>query len=115
MQFTSAAILGELETLSVRISMDGNGRFLDNIFIERLWRSLKYEEVFIKAYGSVPEARIGIGEWLRFTTTSGRTRRWTTGRRLRCSMVQPVIMWITLPLRSRVTNMITGTTTTKRH
>jgi putative transposase len=65
-QFTSAAFLGELETLGVRISMDGKGRFLDNIFIERLWRSLKYEEVFIKAYGSVSEARIGIGEWLRF-------------------------------------------------
>jgi len=65
-QFTSAAFLGELETMDVRISMDGKGRFLDNIFIERLWRSLKYEEVFIKAYGSVPEARIGIGEWLRF-------------------------------------------------
>jgi putative transposase len=46
--------------------MDGKGRYLDNIFIERLWRSLKYEEVFIKAYGSVPEARIGIGEWLTF-------------------------------------------------
>jgi putative transposase len=65
-QFTSAAFLGELETLGVRISMDGKGRFLDNIFIERLWRSLKYEEVFIKAYRSVPEARIGIGEWLSF-------------------------------------------------
>jgi putative transposase len=66
-QFTSAAFLGELETtLGVRISMDGKGRFLDNIFIERLWRSLQYEEVFIKAYESVPEARIGIGEWLRF-------------------------------------------------
>ena len=44
--------------------MDGKGRFLDNIFIERLWRSLKYEEVFIKAYGSVAEARRGIGAWL---------------------------------------------------
>jgi len=65
-QFTSAAFLGELETLGVRISMDGKGRFLDNIFIERLWRSLKYEEVFLKAYGSVPEARIGIGDWLAF-------------------------------------------------
>jgi putative transposase len=65
-QFTSAAFLGEFETLGVRISMDGKGRFLDNIFIERLWRSLKYEEVFIKAYGLVHEARIGIGEWLRF-------------------------------------------------
>jgi putative transposase len=65
-QFTSAAFLGELENLGIRISMDGKGRFLDNIFIERLWRSLKYEEVFIKAYGSIPEARIGIGEWLTF-------------------------------------------------
>jgi len=65
-QFTSTAFLGELEILGVRISMDGKGRFLDNIFIERLWRSLKYEEVFIKAYGSVPEARIGISEWLTF-------------------------------------------------
>jgi putative transposase len=46
--------------------MDGKGRFLDNIFIERLWRSLKYEDVFIKAYGSVAEARQGIGDWLRF-------------------------------------------------
>ena len=46
--------------------MDGKGRFLDNIFIERLWRSLKYEEVFIKAYGSVAEARGGIGGWLGF-------------------------------------------------
>ena len=46
--------------------MDGKGRYLDNIFIERLWRSLKYEEVFIKAYGSVAEARLGIGGWLRF-------------------------------------------------
>ena len=65
-QFTSAAFLDELETRGVRISMDGKGRFLDNIFIERLWRSLKYEEVFIKAYGSVAEARLGIGGWLTF-------------------------------------------------
>ncbi len=65
-QFTSAAFLDELETRGVRVSMDGKGRFLDNIFIERLWRSLKYEEVFIKAYGSVPEARRGIGSWLAF-------------------------------------------------
>ena len=65
-QFTSAPFLTELETQGVRISMDGKGRFLDNIFIERLWRSLKYEEVFIKAYGSAREARLGIGGWLAF-------------------------------------------------
>jgi putative transposase len=65
-QFTSTGFLDELETAGIRISMDGKGRFLDNIFIERLWRSLKYEEVFTKAYGSVPEARAGIGGWLGF-------------------------------------------------
>jgi len=65
-QFTSAAFLEQLETAGVRVSMDGKGRFLDNIFIERLWRSLKYEEVFIKAYGSVIEARRGIGDWFSF-------------------------------------------------
>jgi putative transposase len=63
-QFTSAVFLDELSSQSVQISMDGKGRFLDNIFIERLWRSLKYEEVYIKAYGSVAEARRGIGGWL---------------------------------------------------
>jgi putative transposase len=65
-QFTSAAFLDELAARGVQISMDGKGRYLDNIFIERLWRSLKYEEVYIKAYGSVPEARRNIGEWLAF-------------------------------------------------
>ena len=65
-QFTSAAFLEALSSQGVRISMDGKGRFLDNIFIERLWRSLKYEEVYIKAYGSVTEARRGIGGWLGF-------------------------------------------------
>src|SRR4030088_251651 len=59
-QFTSAGFLEELESHGIRVSMDGKGRFLDNIFIERLWRSLKYEDVFIKAYGSVAEARRGI-------------------------------------------------------
>ena len=65
-QFTSAGFLEELESRGIRVSMDGKGRFLDNIFIERLWRSLKYEEVFIKAYGAVAEARQSIGGWLRF-------------------------------------------------
>jgi putative transposase len=65
-QFTCAAFLEELEARGVRVSMDGKGRFLDNIFIERLWRSLKYEDVFIKAYSSVSEARRSIGGWLTF-------------------------------------------------
>ena len=65
-QFTSADFIDELASRGVRISMDGTGRFLDNIFIERLWRSLKYEEVFITAYASVGEARGSIGKWLAF-------------------------------------------------
>ena len=65
-QFTSDGFLDELESHGIRVSMDGKGRFLDNIFIERLWRSLKYEEVYLKAYGSVAEARQGIGGWLGF-------------------------------------------------
>ena len=65
-QFTAASFIETLEARGVRISMDGKGRFLDNIFIERLWRSLKYEEVFTHAYASVAEARCGIGAWLDF-------------------------------------------------
>jgi putative transposase len=65
-QFTAAAFIETLSEQGVAISMDGKGRFLDNIFIERLWRSLKYEEVYIKAYASVSQARSGIGAWLAF-------------------------------------------------
>ena len=65
-QFTSADFLAALEAKQVRISMDGKGRYLDNIFIERLWRSLKYGDIFLKAYGSPAEARRGIGAWLTF-------------------------------------------------
>ena len=63
-QFTSEAFTGTLQRHGVAISMDGKGRFMDNIFIERLWRSLKYEEVFVKAYATVAEARKGIGEYI---------------------------------------------------
>ena len=69
-QFTSAAFTDQLEAAGVRISMDGRGRWLDNVFIERLWRSLKYEEVHLKAYANGLEARIGIGQWLRFYNES---------------------------------------------
>jgi putative transposase len=63
-QFTSAAFTGKLEAAGVAISMDGRGRFMDNIFIERLWRSIKYEEVHLKAYADGREARAGIGSWM---------------------------------------------------
>ena len=65
-QFTSAAFTGKLEAAGIAISMDGRGRFMDNIFIERLWRSIKYEEVHLKAYADGREARNGIGLWMNF-------------------------------------------------
>jgi hypothetical protein len=65
-QFTSAVFTDKLEAAGVRISMDGRGRWLDNVFVERLWRSLKYEEVRLKAYANGLEARIAIGQWFRF-------------------------------------------------
>jgi len=65
-QFTSAAFTDKLEKAEVVISMDGRGRFMDNIFIERLWRSIKYEEVHLKAYADGREARAGIGSWMTF-------------------------------------------------
>ena len=49
-----------------KISMDGKGRWIDNVFVERLWRSLKYEEVYLKAYDSVADARAGIAAWIEF-------------------------------------------------
>jgi len=65
-QFTSQAFTGRLAAAGVAISMDGRGRFMDNIFIERLWRSIKYEEVHLKAYADGREARAGIGAWMTF-------------------------------------------------
>ena len=62
-QFTSEAFTGVLKSHDVKISMDGRGRFVDNIFVERLWRSLKYENVYLNAYATGSEARHGIGEW----------------------------------------------------
>src|SRR5438445_7402212 len=65
-QFTDDDFTGVLRVPGVAISMDGRGRFADNIFVERLWRSLKYEEVYLKAYDSVAEARAGIAAWIEF-------------------------------------------------
>ncbi len=65
-QFTSDDFTKVLKDADIRISMDGKGRWVDNVFIERLWRSLKYEEVYLKAYESVKEARAGIKTYLTF-------------------------------------------------
>src|SRR5438270_9839484 len=65
-QFTSGDFTGMLAAAGIRISMDGRGRWIDNVFIERLWRSLKYEDIYLKGYADGREARAGIGEWLAF-------------------------------------------------
>jgi putative transposase len=65
-QFTSEAFTGVLKEHDIRISMDGKGRWIDNVMVERLWRSLKYEEVYLKAYETVAEARQSIATYLRY-------------------------------------------------
>ena len=64
--FTSPQYTERLKAAEVQISMDGRGRFVDNIFTERLWRSVKYEEVYLRAYDSVGEARASLGRYLDF-------------------------------------------------
>lgn len=68
-QFTSAAFTGTLAAAGVRISMDGRGRWMDNVFIERLWRSLKYEDIYLKGYSDGREARTGVAAWIAFYNT----------------------------------------------
>jgi len=68
-QFTSEAFTELMEQHGIRISMDGKGSYNDNLFIERLWRTVKYEEVYIKAYQSGRDARVGIGDYFRFYNT----------------------------------------------
>ena len=65
-QFTSEAFTGVLAGNDIAISMDGKGAWRDNVFVERLWRTVKYEEVYLKAYDSVSEARSSIGRYLDF-------------------------------------------------
>lgn len=65
-QYTSREFTGRLETAGVAISMDGRGRALDNVFVERLWRSVKYEEVYVKDYASGAECQAGLTAYLKF-------------------------------------------------
>ena len=68
-QFTSREFTGLLIAADIRISMDGKGAWRDNVFVERLWKSVKYEEVYLRAYASVSEARASIGRYLDFFNT----------------------------------------------
>ncbi len=68
-QFTSTEFTGLLETSGIRISMDSRGRVWDNIFVERLWRTVKYEEVYLKNYSTVKEAKDGLARYFHFYNT----------------------------------------------
>lgn len=65
-QFTSEAFVGKLKENNIKISMDGKGRWIDNVFIERVWRSIKYEEVYLKAYENLKEARLSLDAYINF-------------------------------------------------
>ena len=65
-QFTSTAFTGILLAAGIKVSMDGRGRWIDNVFIERLWRSLKHEDIYLKGYPDGREAKAGIASWVTF-------------------------------------------------
>ena len=67
--FTSQEWTGELTGRGIAISMDGKGRWMDNVFIERLWRSVKYEEIYLKEHSTLPALEAALGEWfIRYNT-----------------------------------------------
>jgi putative transposase len=84
-QFTGAAFTGALASAGILISMDGRGRWMDNVFIERLWRSLKHEDIYLKGYADGHEARAGIGAWVAFY--NGRRPHQALGNRT------PMALW----------------------
>lgn len=85
-QFTSMPWISKLKSADIKISMDGKGRYLDNIFIERLWRSLKYECVYLHAWSGSTEARAGIGKWINFYNTE-------RPHKAHCGLTPDVIYW----------------------
>jgi putative transposase len=91
-QFTSDAFVGILRSHGIKISMDGKGRWLDNVFVERLWRSVKYEDVYLKAYSSLAEARQGLREYFEFYNSQRRHQ--SLDRR-----TPDDVYWTTLPQR----------------
>jgi putative transposase len=89
-QFTSDDFTGILKKHDVRISMDGKGRWMDNVFIERLWKSVKYQDVYLKAYSSISEVRKGLTTW--FDRYNTRRRHQGLDNR-----IPDEVYWSTLP------------------
>ena len=75
-QFTSEAFTNVLKDYGIQISMDGKGRWIDNVFIERLWRSVKYEDIYLHAYQTLDEGRVGLKQYFVFYIQNVDTRRW---------------------------------------
>jgi putative transposase len=92
-QFTGSAFTGVLANNDIAISMDGKGAWRDNVFVERLWRSVKYEEVYLPAYDSVGEARASIGRYLTFTTVGGHTRALTAPHPIKLTSRRCLFAW----------------------
>ena len=89
-QFTAGAWVGRVERAGVAVSMDGRGRCLDNVFVERLWRSVKYEDVYLKGYESVPALESGPRAYFGFYNTERLHHSpWATAPRLRCTASEP--------------------------
>ena len=74
-QFTSEAFTGVLKDQGINISMDGKGRWVDNVFVERLWRSVKYEDVYLHAYETPTELRAGLARYFEFYNARRRHKR----------------------------------------
>lgn len=116
-QFTSDEFTGTLQHHGITISMDGKGRYMDNIFVERLWRSLKYEEVYLNAYASVAEAKAGIGSWLDFYNQERQHQ--SLGYRTPRQVYEAECRWIcgrsASPTGCAFAHIPTGTTTNHRN
>ena len=84
-QFTAKAWTGRLESAGVSVSMDGRGRCLDNVFVERLWRSVKYEDLYLKCYEVVAELERGLREYFRYYNEERSISHWTIRHRCRCT------------------------------
>ena len=84
-QFTSEDFTGPLKAAGIAISMDGRGRALDNVFVERLWRTVKYEDVYLRDYADFADAVSHLARYFRFTIASGCIKHWDTEHPSRCT------------------------------
>ena len=93
-QFTSDAFTDVLKGHAIAISMDGKGRWVDNVFVERLWRSVKSEDVYLRAYETPTELRAGLWPATSASTTPGAvTAHWTDATRMRCTSTRLTAIW----------------------